>query len=99
MFRKYPVLNGKGEVSWRYVSNQFIAVIDVPKNGNIVIVVRIDESVQAPHAIQNSTRIYVRTGSITQPYELAIALSTCRREDSRGVTQQILESKKDKTGI
>ena len=37
----------------------------------VVVVIRVDESPQAPHAIQNSTRVYIRTGSVTQPYELA----------------------------
>ena len=78
-----------------------VKIVDVPKNGNIVIVVRIDESVQAPHAIQNSTRIYIRTGSITQPYELAqidrIEYMLKRREDSQAFTQQILNRIEDRT--
>ena len=31
----------------------------------------VDESVEAPHAIENSTRVYVRTGNAANPYELA----------------------------
>ena len=60
----------------------------------MVVVVRVDESVQAPHAIEGSTRVYVRTGSITQPYELSdvdrISYMLKRREDSQVVVQQIL---------
>ncbi len=36
---------------------------------NIVAVVRVSESLQAPHAIENSTRVYIRVGSTTQPFE------------------------------
>ena len=71
-----------------------IKLIDVPNSENVVVVVRVDESIQAPHAIQNSTRVYVRTGSITQPYELSdvdrISYMLKRREDSQVVVQQIL---------
>ena len=71
-----------------------VIILDVPNSNNVVVLVRVDESVQAPHAIQNSTRIYIRTGSITQPYELAdidrIAYMLKRREDSQGVARQIL---------
>ena len=72
-----------------------IKLVDVPNSENVVVVVRVDESIQAPHAIQNSTRVYVRTGSITQPYELSdvdrIAYMLKRREDSQVVARQILE--------
>lgn len=44
-----------------------IKLVDVPNSGNVVVVVRVDESVQAPHAIEGSTKVYIRTGSITQP--------------------------------
>ena len=73
-----------------------VIVRDVPTNpDNVVVIVRVDESPQAPHAIQNSTRVYIRTGSITQPYELAeidrIEYMFKRREDSRGLSRQILQ--------
>ena len=71
-----------------------IKLVGVPNTDKIVVVVRVDESVQAPHAIQNSTRVYVRTGSITSPYDLAnmdrITYMLKRREDSQVVAQQIL---------
>lgn len=71
-----------------------IILVDVPNSGNLVVITRVDESIHAPHAIQNSTRAYIRTGSITQPYELAeidrLAYMLKRREDSQAVTRQIL---------
>ena len=70
----------------------------VPANpNNVVVIVRVDESPQAPHAIQNSTKVYIRVGSITQPYELKLAevdqieYMLKRREDSQITTRQILE--------
>lgn len=49
-----------------------IKVVDVPdREGKIVVVIKVEESLQAPHAIQNSTRVYIRTGSQSNPYELA----------------------------
>ena len=42
---------------------------DVPdKNGKVVVLVRVNESPEAPHAIQNSTKVYIRVDSTTQPY-------------------------------
>lgn len=72
-----------------------IKVVDVPDSKNVIVVVRVDESVQAPHAIQNSTRVYIRTGSITEPYELSdmdrISHMLKRREDSQVIAEQILQ--------
>ncbi len=80
-----------------------VAIVDVPDSNNIVVVIRVDESIQAPHAIQNSTRVYIRVGSITQPYELTladtdrIAYMLKRREDSQVVAQQILNRIEERT--
>ena len=56
--------------------------------------VRVDESVQAPHAIEGSTKVYIRTGSITQPYKLSdidrISHMLKCREDSQVVARQIM---------
>ena len=72
-----------------------IQLVPVRNSDNIVVVVRVDESVQAPHAIQNSTRVYVRTGSITQPYKLSdmdrLTYMFKRREDSQVVARRILD--------
>ena len=72
--------------------------VDVPGSENVVVIVRVDESVSAPHAIQNSTRVYIRVGSVTQPYkkpELAeidrIEYLFNRRQDTQIVAQQILD--------
>ena len=72
-----------------------VIIRDVPNTNNVVVIIRVDESPQAPHAIQNSTRVYIRTGSITQPYELAdidrIEYMLKRREYSQEIAQQILK--------
>ena len=71
-----------------------VLLVDVPDSDNVVVVVRVDESIQAPHAIQNSAKVYIRTGSVTQPYELSdidrIEYMLKRRENPKIVTQQIL---------
>ena len=73
-----------------------IAVVPVPNTGNVVVVVRVDESIQAPHAIKDVTQVYIRVGSITQPYEYKlaemdrIAYMFKRREDSQVVARQIM---------
>ena len=71
-----------------------VITLDVPNSNNVIVVVRVDESVQAPHAISKSTKTYIRMGSITQPYELTdidrIAYMLKRREDSQMVAHQIL---------
>ena len=80
-----------------------IAVVPVPKTGNVVVVVRVDESIQAPHAIKDVTQVYIRVGSITQPYEYKlaemdrIAYMLKRREDSQVVARQILERIEERT--
>ena len=73
---------------------------------NVVIIVRVDESVSAPHAIQNSTRVYIRVGSVTQPYkkpELAeidrIEYLFKRRQDTQIVAQQILDRIENRSSL
>lgn len=75
-----------------------VILVDVPGTNNVVIVVRVDESIQAPHAIQNSTRVYIRVGSVTQPYEkpeLAemnrIEYLLNRRQNTQEIAKQILD--------
>lgn len=49
-----------------------IKIIDVPGDTrNVVSVVQILESVEAPHAIENSTKVYIRTNSTTEIIQLA----------------------------
>ena len=77
-----------------------VKIVDVPNSENFVVVVRVDESIQAPHAIENSTQIYIRTGSTTEPYDLAeidrISHMFKRREDSQVVARQILDRIEDR---
>ena len=79
---------------------------DVPESDNVVIIVRVDESVSAPHAIQNSTRVYIRVGSVTQPYkkpELSeldrIEYLFKRRQDTQIVGQRILDQIEDRSNL
>ena len=80
--------------------------VDVPDTDNVVIIVRVAESVNAPHAIQNSTRVYIRVGSVTQPYkkpELSeldrIEYLFKRRQDTQIVTQQILDGIENRSSL
>ena len=73
-----------------------VIIRDVPgETGSVVVVVRVNESQQAPHAIQNSTRVYIREGSITQPYELAdigrIEYLLKRRDEPQRISRRILD--------
>ena len=71
-----------------------VITYDIPSTDNIVVIIRIDESLQAPHAIHDSTKVYFRTGSITHPYKLSeidrIEYMLKRREDSQTISRQIL---------
>ncbi len=49
-----------------------VRVFDIPdKPGHVLVVVKVPESVDAPHAIENSTRVYVRVASTSNPIELS----------------------------
>jgi len=39
--------------------------------GRVFLVIEVDESWEAPHAIENSRKVYVRTGNAANPYDLA----------------------------
>ncbi len=74
-----------------------VKVIDVPHTNNkMVVVVKVHESIEAPHAIQNSTRVYIRTGSQSRPYELAkidrIEYMLKRRQKPLERKQQIIST-------
>ena len=68
----------------------------------MVVIVSVDESVQAPHAIEGSTKVYIRTGSITHPHKLSdidrISHMLKCREDSRVVARQILDQIEARVG-
>jgi hypothetical protein len=73
-----------------------IRVFDVPSKPNkIVVLIKVHESAEAPHAIQNSTRVHIRTGSITKPYELAamdrIEYFLKRRERPEKFRQEMIQ--------
>jgi len=46
-------------------------VIDSDVAGRVFLVIEVDESWEAPHAIENSKKVYVRTGNAANPYDLA----------------------------
>ena len=49
-----------------------VRVLPMPDDtAKALIIIKVTESTEAPHAIENSTRAYIRTGSVSQPYELA----------------------------
>ncbi len=81
-----------------------VIIVDVPETENVIVIVRVDESPQAPHAIQNSTKVYIRHANITQPYEKSqlaqidyIEYLLNRRQDSQRITQQIIEQIEERT--
>ena len=39
--------------------------------GKCFLIIEVDSSTEAPHAIENSKRVYVRTGNAANPYDLA----------------------------
>lgn len=78
-----------------------IKVFNIPsKEGKIIVVIKIHESIEAPHAIQNSTRIYIRTGSISQPYELAeiekIDYLLRRRDKQQKLKEQLKQNARNR---
>ena len=83
-----------------------IKVVVVPdsESGKVVVVIRVDESVHAPHAIKEVTQVYIRVGSITQPYEYKLTdmdrinYMFRRREDSQVVARQVLNRIERRTG-
>jgi hypothetical protein len=48
-----------------------IHIIPSDVEGRSFAVIEVDESWEAPHAIENSTKVYVRTGNAANPYDLA----------------------------
>ena len=48
-----------------------IGVVKDDNTGKVVVIVRVQQSHQAPHAISKSTRVYLRRGSVNSPEELA----------------------------
>src|SRR5215475_2224337 len=46
-------------------------VVSSDVQDKVFVVVEIDESRDTPHSIENSTKVYVRTGDASNPYKLA----------------------------
>src|SRR5207249_907476 len=74
-----------------------VQVIDVPSaSENIVVVVKVPESIEAPHAVEGSTKVYVRVNSTSQPIDLAeidrIDYLLKRRHDPKQRRQQMIET-------
>jgi|HubBroStandDraft_6_1064221.scaffolds.fasta_scaffold00205_56 hypothetical protein len=46
-----------------------VVASDIP--GRVFLVIEVEESSQAPHAIENSQKVYIRTGDAANPYDLA----------------------------
>lgn len=73
-----------------------VRVLDVAgKPDRMLVVVKVPESMDAPHAIENSTRVYIRNASTTEPYELAdidrIAYFIKRREQPEKRREELIE--------
>lgn len=47
------------------------SVVQSDVNDRIFLVIEVEESGEAPHAIENSTKVYVSTGNAANPYDLA----------------------------
>lgn len=69
-----------------------VKVCDVPnKNGNVVVIVRVNESPEAPHAIQNDTKVHIRVGSTTQLATIdRIQYMLQRREEPEELSNRII---------
>ena len=64
---------------------------------NVVVVVRVEK---VSKLMRFETRVYVRTGILTQPYELSDGIEAYmlkRREDSQVVVQQILTDRRSQS--
>lgn len=48
-----------------------ISIIPSDVDGRTFAIIEVEESWEAPHAIENSTKVYVRTGNAANPYKLA----------------------------
>jgi hypothetical protein len=80
-----------------------VQIIDVPANPNkVMVVVRVIESPEAPHAIENSTRVYIRSNTTTEIISLAeidridFLLKRRREAETRGDS---LSNKMSQRGI
>lgn len=72
-----------------------VAVCKSADSTHAVVVIRVAQSTEAPHAMQSNTRVYVRTGKRNAPEELAdldrIHWLTSQRQRSEMLREQLLE--------
>jgi hypothetical protein len=66
---------------------------------HVFLIIEVDESLEAPHAIENSRRVYVRTGNAANPYEgadvdLIIELFKRRTESNRKYERLLAAARK-----
>lgn len=81
-----------------------IRILEVPGHPNHVIaVVRVPESMEAPHAIENTTKVYIRNNSTTERIELAeidrIDYLLKRRRDAETRGASILNKMYQRSGV
>lgn len=75
-----------------------VRIVDIPESDKVLVVIKISESAESPHAIENSTKVYIRTGSQSRPYDLAdidrIEYLLNRREKPKEFRDKILARSK-----
>jgi len=81
-----------------------VKVIESPADrSRVVVVVKVFESIEAPHAIENSTKVFVRIASLTQPYDLAdidrIAYLLRRRVEPERRREELIASAVSRSAI
>jgi len=78
-----------------------VKIFDIPTQQNkIIVVIRIHESIEAPHAIENSTKVYIRTGNVSSPEDLIevdrIEYLFKRRNKQEQLREQIKQEARDR---
>ena len=81
-----------------------IKIIDVPGDGeHVLVVVQILESVEAPHAIENSTKVYIRTNTTTEIIQMAeidrIEYLLKRRQQPEQMREEMIEDMRGRSRI
>ena len=78
------------------------SVVQSDVGNRIFLVIEVEESGEAPHAIENSKKVYVRTGNATNPYDLAdvdlIIDLVKRRKEPLERRERLVESAKIRAG-
>lgn len=81
-----------------------VKLVPIPfSSGKVVVIVKITESLDAPHAIENSTKVFIRVNSTTEPVQLAaidrIEYLLSRRKDSESRREGIIKTALEKFEI